>query len=537
MYLGEVVSEHGRWELQLKGAGPTPFSRTADGRKVLRSSIREFLGSEAMHHLGVPTTRAGSCVTSDSTVERDIFYSGQPKNEKCTVVSRIARTFVRFGSFEICRPTDPDTGRAGPSAGDACEGGALVRELVDYVCELQAELPADEAAGGEARLLADAGAAGSEARALALLELAVERTAALLAQWQSVGFTHGVLNTDNMGILGDTLDYGPYGFMGHFLKLFTPNSSDNAGRYCYDGQPRAAAWNVRKLGETLALAGLASREAVEQCVGGYEAKYEQQWLRAFRAKLGLTPRGAEAGCERAGGGGASAAERGAAADRLLLSELLDVLDLTGADMTGAFLALSSLPRLAAEGAPPDEAALEPVLHRLAQVCTGLGRAAKLARPKMPASTLRQIIQLSDAEPARLAMFGIDDDFVQFAQQQLGALDALAAVRSDADKRARDRAAWHGWLTKYAQRLASEEGGEALVAREAAMARANPAFVLREHLLQDAIARAEQGEYAGVQALLARAERPFLPAGPVDEAGWKALLADLPSDTALDIVLT
>jgi len=112
MYLGEVVNKAGeRWELQLKGAGPTPYSRSADGRKVLRSSIREFLCSEAMHGLGVPTTRAGSCITSDSKIVRDIFYDGNPILEKCTIISRIAPTFIRFGSFEICKPMDSQTGR------------------------------------------------------------------------------------------------------------------------------------------------------------------------------------------------------------------------------------------------------------------------------------------------------------------------------------------------------------------------------------------------------------------------------------------
>ncbi|XP_077861514.1 protein adenylyltransferase SelO, mitochondrial-like, partial [Saccoglossus kowalevskii] len=117
-YLGEVVNKRGdRWELQLKGSGLTPYSRMADGRKVLRSSIREFLCSEAMHHLGIPTTRAGSCITSDTKVQRDIFYNGNVIQEQATIVLRIAPTFIRFGSFEIFKPTDGLTGRKGPSVG------------------------------------------------------------------------------------------------------------------------------------------------------------------------------------------------------------------------------------------------------------------------------------------------------------------------------------------------------------------------------------------------------------------------------------
>ena len=131
MTLGEVVNDAGeRYELQLKGAGKTPYSRTADGRKVLRSSLREFLCSEAMHSLGVPTTRAGSVVTSDSTIVRDVFYTGRPEAEQCSVITRMAPTFLRFGSFEIFKAKDPTTGRAGPSPGNL----DLLNRMVDYTC-------------------------------------------------------------------------------------------------------------------------------------------------------------------------------------------------------------------------------------------------------------------------------------------------------------------------------------------------------------------------------------------------------------------
>lgn len=515
MYLGEVVSARGRWELQLKGAGPTPFSRTADGRKVLRSSIREFLASEAMHFLGIPSTRAAACVTSASTVQRDVLYSGDARPEPCAVVARVARTFVRFGSFEVCRPTDGQTGRAGPSAGLA-DGADLLRELVDYVCELQSEQLGEGAPG---RRLAESGARGSAARAAALLDHAVESTAALVARWQGVGFTHGVLNTDNMGILGDSLDYGPYGFMENFRTLFVPNGSDNAGRYSYGSQPSMAEWNVRKLGEALQLAGLLEPQLAKQRVGAYAGKYERAHLAVFRNKLGLTPQG------ESGGGDAALVER-----------LLAALQLSGADMSGAFLALGPLPRAALAGAL-DEAALQPILARLEAVGAPLGRAAKLAKPRMPVATLRQILALAGTEPSRLAAYGIDADFVAFTRAQLGALEAVTSLASDEEKRQRDRRAWLEWLQAYGARLATEPGGaEVLAEREARMAASNPAFVLREHLLQAAIVLAEAGDHSAVRALLTRAERPYL-ARPVDEAGWSALLADLPSDAALDIVLT
>lgn len=132
MYLGEVINKKGeRWELQFKGSGLTPFSRTADGRKVLRSSLREFLCSEAMYRLGVPTTRAGTCVTSSDTVVRDIMYTGNPINERCTVITRIAKSFIRFGTFEIFKTMDPLSGRRGPSIGRM----DIFQQLLNYVIE------------------------------------------------------------------------------------------------------------------------------------------------------------------------------------------------------------------------------------------------------------------------------------------------------------------------------------------------------------------------------------------------------------------
>ena len=210
--LGEVVNGRGeRWEVQLKGAGRTHYSRAGtDGRKVLRSSLREFLCSEAMHHLGIPTTRAAALVTSDSRVMRDVLRNGNAKEEHCAVVARVARSFLRFGSFEVCRAAGADGDRAGPSAGLERE---MLVPLVDYAVEVL--FPALGAAH-----------ASTEARCAALLAEAVARTARLVAAWQAVGFVHGVLNTDNMALTGDTIDYGPFGFLNCYDEDCTPNTSD-----------------------------------------------------------------------------------------------------------------------------------------------------------------------------------------------------------------------------------------------------------------------------------------------------------------------
>jgi uncharacterized protein YdiU (UPF0061 family) len=220
--LGEAISAHGeRWELQLKGAGPTPYSRTADGRAVLRSSIREFLCSEAMHHLGVPTTRALSVVTTGDQVLRDMFYNGNAAFEPGAVVCRVAPSFIRFGNFEILA-----------ARGDT----ALLRQLADFT--IARDFPGID--------LAD------PARYAQWFTDVCERTARMIVGWMRVGFVHGVMNTDNMSILGLTIDYGPYGWLDDFDPHWTPNTTDAGGRrYRYAHQPAIAQWNLERLADAL----------------------------------------------------------------------------------------------------------------------------------------------------------------------------------------------------------------------------------------------------------------------------------------------
>ena len=258
--LGELEAADGsRQELQLKGAGPTPYSRRADGRAVLRSSIREFLCSEAMHHLGVPTTRALSLVVTGDQVVRDMFYDGHPQEEPGAIVCRVAPTFLRFGNFELCA-----------SRGD----GALLKTLADYtLARFFPELP---------------GAAG-KARYGAFLAEVARRTARLMAQWQAVGFVHGVMNTDNMSILGLTIDYGPYGWVDNFDPGWTPNTTDaGTRRYRFGNQPGVGLWNLERLAVALAPLLEDDRELLEAGLVEYERAFEEEWAGRFAAKLGLT---------------------------------------------------------------------------------------------------------------------------------------------------------------------------------------------------------------------------------------------------------
>src|SRR4249919_4190040 len=255
--LGEAVNVQGeRWELQLKGAGPTPYSRSADGRAVLRSSVREFLCSEAMHHLGVPSTRALSLVATGEQVERDMFYDGHPQMEAGAVVCRVAPSFLRFGNFEL------------PASR---QEHALLEQLVEFCID---------------RDFPELGGGGEERRARWFAQVC-ERTALMVAHWLRVGFVHGVMNTDNMSILGLTIDYGPYGWIDNYDPDWTPNTTDrDRRRYRFGQQAQVAFWNLTRLAGALAplFAGIEPLQAgLEKYAEAY-ARHDQAFS---AAKLGL----------------------------------------------------------------------------------------------------------------------------------------------------------------------------------------------------------------------------------------------------------
>lgn len=247
LLLGEVVTDDGRrLDLQLKGSGRTPYSRFGDGRAVLRSSIREFLGSEAMAALGIPTTRALCIVGSDMPVCRET-------TETAAIVTRVADTHIRFGQFEYFHYT----GRP-----------ELVRMLADHVIEhyLASLAQLDDPYAG-------------------LFDYAVHRTAELVAHWQAVGFAHGVLNTDNMSILGHTLDFGPFGFLDDYEPGLICNHSDHTGRYAFNRQPAIALWNLKALAQPFA--SLTDAGRLDELLGGYEPYLVERYTALMQAKLGL----------------------------------------------------------------------------------------------------------------------------------------------------------------------------------------------------------------------------------------------------------
>lgn len=382
--LGEAVLPDGRRrELQLKGAGPTPYSRSADGRAVLRSSIREFLCSEAMHHLGIPTTRALSLVGTGEGVVRDMFYDGHPKLESGAIVCRVAPSFLRFGHFEL------------PAMRGDTE---LLRKLADFC--IARDFPHLE--GQRETLYAE------------WFAEVCERTAQLVAGWMRVGFVHGVLNTDNMSILGLTIDYGPYGWIDAYDPDWTPNTTDAAGRrYRFGWQPRVAYWNLGQLARALSPL-FADPSPLQAGLERFAAVYTAADRDNTARKLGL----AECRDE----------------DIELLRDLHGLMQAHEVDMTLWFRALA------------------------------------------------------DVDPARPS------------------LAVLEAAFYDSGKRAAGEIAFSDWLARYAARL----GEDALSAseRRARMHAANPKYVLRNWLAQEAIDRADAGDMAGIGELLEVMRRPY-----------------------------
>lgn len=290
--LGERMTSKGeKWELQLKGAGPTAYSRRADGRAVLRSSVREYLMSEAMHYLGVPTTRALSLVTTGEPVLRDMFYDGHPAYEPGAIVLRVAPTFLRFGNFEM------------PAVRGEKQN---LQQLVDWtIRQYYPHLRGDD-------------------RILLWYREVVERTARLMVEWMRVGFVHGVMNTDNMSVLGLTIDYGPFSFVDNYDPAFTPNTTDLPGRrYAFGQQAAIAKWNLGCLGGALTPL-LSGTDDVVKVIDGYDGYFWQQYHTMMGNKLGL--------------------DRVTKEDSVLFSDLENLLHTLQPDMTIFFQLLIELPR-------------------------------------------------------------------------------------------------------------------------------------------------------------------------------------------------
>jgi len=289
--LTELLVDERRWAVQLKGAGVTPYSRTADGLAVLRSSVREHLCSEAMYHLGVPTTRSLSLMLTGDQVLRDVMYDGNPEYEKGAVVCRLAPSFIRFGNFQIFA---------------ARRDEKTLKTLTDYT--IQHFFPHIES--------------GNNQGYIQFFEEILDRTLEMVIHWQRVGFVHGVMNTDNLSILGLTIDYGPYGWIEGYDHNWTPNTTDRQHhRYGYGKQPGIALWNLAQLGSAL-VPLIGEAQPLQEILNGYKEKYQSKHLSMIRNKLGLMQK--------------------LAVDEALAGDLENILQVTETDMTIFFRNLANL---------------------------------------------------------------------------------------------------------------------------------------------------------------------------------------------------
>jgi uncharacterized protein YdiU (UPF0061 family) len=373
--LGEVVDRHGvRRDIQLKGSGPTPFSRNGDGRAALGPVLREYVVSEAMHAFGIPTTRSLAAVATGETVRRETPLPG-------AVLTRVAASHIRVGTFQFFA-----------ARGD---GEALIR-LAEYVI---------------ARHYPEA--AGTDRPCRTLLDLVAARQAELIAQWLLVGFIHGVMNTDNASIAGETIDYGPCAFMDDYDPAKVLSSIDHHGRYAYANQPRVGQWNLARLAEALlpllAETQEAAIETANEALGRFSGLFEAAYTKGLRRKLGLVEERPD--------------------DRALAQDLLDRMAAGGADFT---------------------------------------------------STFRRLC------------------------------DAAATAEGDAGVRSlfADPAAYDGWAQRWRRRLA-DDGEATSEQRAAAMRAVNPAFIPRNHLVEEALSAAvDNGDLEPFETLLAVLSRPY-----------------------------
>ena len=459
-----LLGSSGEYEVGLKGSGLTPFSRLGDGRKVLRSSIREFLGAEFMAGMGIPTVRCGSVVVSagilsqeddlddqsmsePTRVIRDVNYNGNPKWEKCAVVSRISRSFLRFGSFEIARPIDLTSGREGPCAANP----EIVKSLLDWT--------------------RDALYQGVDI-SMFLQEIAL-RTGRLVALWQAQGFTHGVLNTDNLSVLGETIDFGPFGWMEYTDFDYVPNTSDRAGRYAFSRQKDVCRWNLSKLVEAVFLLDDVldrqhAHEVLAKVVQTYDASFDETFQSLMRQKLGIGP------SSRISHDQVS----------MVTSKLFALMEECMLDYTNTFRVLTDFRQ------QPCEEVFEKLWENRPPLTT-LWKGIHLSEEK-----LAELEIISETAPTLLNRLGFGPETVVALRKRFD----LTSRRKAIDWETRIKADWIQWLELFR----SIGGGS----HQDIMRRVNPKFILRNSIIQESITKAENEDFELVQELLKYCHNPF-----------------------------
>ncbi|KRX02170.1 hypothetical protein PPERSA_06365 [Pseudocohnilembus persalinus] len=483
--LGDIKNKSGElWELQLKGSGQTAFSRFADGNAVIRSSVREYLCSEAMHYLGIPTTRAASLIVTDDLCQRDKLYTGNVIQERCAVVLRLSPTFLRFGSFQVCLTEEYNPG---PSAMLEKE---MIPKLLDYtikyhynhIWEQYKEVNQSEKYEDKQKMYAQF-----------YYEL-VKKTAELVAKWQSVGFVHGVLNTDNMSVLGLTIDYGPFEFIDHFNKQHISNHSDKTGRYCYEQQPEVCKWNLSKLAEALhpILSVQDSKTILNQ---NYEKYFNQEYMRLFRRKLGL--------------------QTDMDKDINLIDYLFEIMDENMSEFTNTFLLLNEI-ELKENEKEKDEQ-IQQYVKKLNELSP---QKEYLLEKKKPIAGLNQLFALQKIgiqQPEQLELYGLDLDFVEKQILKAQAYEEL----KDLEQQQLDtvfKENWEQWLSKYYERIEEDKDNiidkkqlslkEFNENRKKIMENQNPKIILKNYIAEEIIKDVEKNDFKSLNQLLSLLEKPF-----------------------------
>jgi len=422
IYLGELRTAQGEFEIQLKGAGQTPYSRSGDGRAVLRSSIREYLCSEAMHSLGIPTTRA-LCITGSS----GIVY--REEVERAAVVTRLSPSFIRFGHFEHFA-----------AKGDVQNLAKLADFVIAHYSSLLSEIDEFDVFDPDSQEAQLSKQKITQNPYALMLYRVTRKTAQLIAHWQSVGFCHGVMNTDNMSILGLTLDYGPFQFMDDYIPNHICNHSDHEGRYAFDQQPNVAYWNLYCLGQSL-LPLIQDSDLAVLCLDQFKTLYPRFKRERMITKLGLP---------------LSFAGSSQQADDLI-SQIQQIMEIQEVDFTVFWRTLSK---------------------------------------------------------------GVSN--YNEGSQQLDEIEALLS-----NPRAQE--AWLDWLPKFANAVRYCHQDFSQVSK--AMLAANPKYVLRNHLGEQAIKSAEKGDFSQIEILLKILKTPF------EEQPEYQSYADIPPQWASSISIS
>ncbi|NGZ76459.1 protein adenylyltransferase SelO [Saccharibacillus alkalitolerans] len=445
--LGEQLTPDGRRvDIQLKGSGRTPFSRGGDGRAALGPMLREYIISEAMHALGIPTTRSLAVMATGENIRREKPLPG-------AVLTRVAASHLRVGTFQY-----------------ALQWGGVdaLRELADYAIgrhypEIDA---ADQAASRREEAAAGTGAEGRYAR---FLHGVMERQAALIAQWMLAGFIHGVMNTDNMTISGESIDYGPCAFMDAYDPSTVFSSIDTGGRYAYGNQPPIALWNLTRLAETLVplLDEDQDRgvEIAQGILGGFERMYLDTWFDGMRAKLGLTGREEE--------------------DERLIADLLDLMKAFRADYTNTFVGLTF-------DAP----------------ASGAGEAETAGAARSDADAGATPDERQDAAGnAELDYAGLDEASGGSGSAGAGASAAVRPTSFPGADALLSSGEYRAWRARWEERLI-RQGASAAEVRERMLA-SNPAVIPRNHRVEEALDAAwKEGDYGPMHRLLDALSRPY-----------------------------